>query len=93
MHPLERRIRRLDHGKSLQARALEKLKDDELEAQIKVRLAEIDPALVDQWEAASARSKADEDFSFLDATRKIWRQADEILGGRARAACDGRDLG
>ena len=40
---LERRIRRLDHGKSLQARALEKLTDDELEAQIKSRLAAIDP--------------------------------------------------
>jgi hypothetical protein len=79
----KRRLGRLDHGKSSEARAIEKLTDEELEAQIKVRLAEIDPALVAQWEAASERSETDEDFSFLDATREIWRQADVILGGRA----------
>ncbi len=79
----KRRLARLDHGKSSEDRAIAKLTDDELEAHIKARLAEIEPALVAQWEAASERSKADEDFSFLDATREIWRQADEILGGRA----------
>jgi hypothetical protein len=47
MHPLERRIRRLDHGKSLQDRVLAKLTDDELEVQIKDALPRVAPALAD----------------------------------------------
>jgi len=53
----------------------------------------IDSALVDKWETVSERSKADPDFSFLAATREIWRQAEAIVRGGARAAYKGADLG
>jgi hypothetical protein len=38
------RLARLDHGKSPEDRALEKLTDDELDALIMAGLAEIEPA-------------------------------------------------
>jgi hypothetical protein len=53
---IKRRLGRLDHGESPEVRALEKLTEDELEVLIKVQLAEIEPALVTQWEKASERA-------------------------------------
>jgi hypothetical protein len=80
---VKRRLARLDHGESPEVRALEKLTDDELDVLIKVQLAEIEPALVAQWEKARERSETDENFSFLKAAHEIWQQADEILRSRA----------
>jgi hypothetical protein len=75
------RIARLDRDIAPGRRAAERMTDAELEAHLKNRLGRIDPALVDQWDAADARSKVDPDFSFLKATAEIWRQADEMLHG------------
>ncbi len=51
MKALARSVGRLDYGVSVaKARALAELTDAELEARIKARLKEIEPALVDQWE-------------------------------------------
>ena len=49
IHPLARRIVRLDRGKSYAARALAKLTDDELHAHIRNRLSMVDPALADRY--------------------------------------------
>jgi hypothetical protein len=49
MHPLERRIIRLDRGKSYAARALARLTDDELHTHIRNRLSMVDSALADRY--------------------------------------------
>jgi hypothetical protein len=62
---------------------LAELTDAEVEARIKARLTEIEPALADQWEAACEQVKVDPNFSFPKAINEIWRQAEVIKGRHA----------
>jgi hypothetical protein len=77
MHPLARRICRLDHGKSLQARALEKLTDDELHSHIRNRLSMVDPDLADRYSP---------DFS-VSELHAIFDEASAILKQRSAGGC------
>jgi hypothetical protein len=84
MHALERRLIRLDRGRSPLRRDAERMSDADLNRHIRMGLAEIDPGLVAQWDAANDPAKAhDPGFSYVRATAEICRQADEMQRARA----------
>jgi hypothetical protein len=70
---LERRIIRLDRGKSHAARALAKLTDYELHGHIRNRLSMVDPALADRYSP---------DFSVAEL-HAIFDEASAILERRS----------